>query len=161
MALCAAHAGGLLLMLQSDNFNICHWTKGDDLKQHPDPNKDSQRKRKAGFQTYDRPVPALKCERSLIMLSAAHCAADVQTLILFSLKAQEQGPLSLQCFVTLFLLFFCYRDFTKGGRTGERVPTRGRPPEGVISPCLAVALRGSHERKQSGNLCFCMLSSLY
>lgn len=32
------------------------------------------------------------------MLSAAHCAADVQAKIPFSLKAQEQGPLFSQVF---------------------------------------------------------------
>ncbi len=96
------------------------------------------------------------------MLSAAHCAADVQALIPFSLKAQEQGPFSLKCFVKVFLLlFFYYCDFTKGGGTGERVPTRDRPPGGFISPCLCkVPMKGN---RQEFSVCFsfCSLSSLY
>ena len=65
------------------------------------------------------------------MSSSVHCAADVRALIPFSLKAWEQKVFSLKCFVVgsffLLLLFFYHYDFTKGGRTGERVADE-RPP---------------------------------
>lgn len=114
------------------------------LKQHPDLNKDSHRRGKASFfsQTYNIPVPVLKCERSLIMSSSVQCTPDVQALIPFSLKTREQKIFSLKCFVVVFfslLLFFYHYDFTKGGEKEKRLPSRGQPPEGFISlprwPC--------------------------
>lgn len=69
-----AHAGWLL-MLHGDNSNICRWTEGVGLQQHPDLDKDS----------YQHLHP---------------CAADVQALI--HLPREQRSFFFLKCFVMVF-----------------------------------------------------------
>lgn len=102
-----------------------------------------------------------RCERGLIMLSCSLCCwcSGPDSLFLFE-SSGTRDVLLWVFFFCSFIIMIC----TKGGRTGERVPTRGAPSwEFYLG--LTVALWRSHERKLTANLkvCFCFgsLSSLY
>lgn len=136
-----AHAGWLLLMLHSDNFNICHWTEGVDLQQHPDPNKDPQRKRKTFF-FLNVPAPA-----SLRCWCSGPDSFPPQTRLLFS-----SSVLLWFFFSSPLLLWFhkSWQDRRKGADEG--------PPSCGFYLTLPVALWGSHERKPKGNVTFVSVS---